>query len=375
MRTRIDNKALVFKGLVVLASAGLFALSGCHVMMGPEDTQDWWYYCDASGCYRCTASGCEFPDGPQPNYCMGDQDCPSGTSCDLPSGYCITKPKTCAKSSQCSSGYVCLDKTCKPGRTPCEADAACGAAAYCSNGACKDSDLCTGDTSCAAAGAGFVCDARGTCVPGPPGPKACTEGAGCDEGFCVDGSCGACVGDCGGGKTCQLAVHCGAGRACLDGQCVNKCQTKADCGSAQVCVNGTCRLPASSCTKDTECGSAQVCANGVCYVDCSTSGTCTNPADVCSADLNVGSRTVRICAPDHAAKPECTLSKECDGSEQCVNGICRTTCAAAPDCANCNDGPVCGPGGFCMTADEVKPDCTLTSECTGSQICLDSKCQ
>ncbi|MCK5795913.1 MAG: hypothetical protein KAI47_01935, partial [Deltaproteobacteria bacterium] len=253
MTTMIKSSS-VLTGLL-LAAIGIFAFSGCFVVGDSGEGRDWWYYCDDTGCYRCNEGGCELPDtppGPGPSFCTGDEDCPSGTSCDIPSGYCVTNPSGCAVSAECSHGYVCLAGHCTPGHSPCHNDSACGTGAYCENGACKDSGLCAKDVDCAIVGKDLVCDDRGSCVPAPPGPKTCTDAAACDGGaLCVDGGCGTCSGDCGGGKTCALAVHCGDGRACLDGQCVNTCQTKSDCGSAQVCVDHVCQLPkAGACVKD-----------------------------------------------------------------------------------------------------------------------------
>jgi hypothetical protein len=358
---------------------GFFALAavtfaGCHIMV--DDDQQWWYYCDATGCYRCDARGCEFPpDHNNPFYCYEDSDCPSG-SCDQVRGVCVSNPSKCDVSKDCSAGYVCVSGSCTPGRTPCPKDDACGDGAYCSNGKCKDSCRCKGDQDCQdKMGDGFVCDPRGSCIPGQTGPKSCTDAKGCGEGMCVDGKCGTCTGDCGGGQSCTLQVHCGEGRACLNGQCVNSCSKPSDCGSTQTCKSNICvgKGP-GTCVKDSDCGSGQLCINKVCHADCTSSGTCSNAADVCSAVITVGQQSLKACVPNHSAKPQCTLTKDCEGGEQCVNGICRTTCAKTEDCEVCDDGPVCGPGGFCMTQQEVKPDCTANSDCTGGKFCLNTQC-
>jgi hypothetical protein len=45
------------------------------------------------------------------------------------------------------------------------------------------------------------------------------------------------------------------------------------------------------------------------------------------------------------------------------------------DCAACSDGPVCGPGGFCMTAVEASPQCTTNAQCSGGKVCLNAQCK
>jgi len=359
---------------IVWAVPALCAITACHLVLGPEDDQQWWYYCDASGCYRCNAAGCLFDD----SYCQDDNECASGR-CDLESGQCLREERTCEAGGECASGYGCFDGRCRQLQLPCQEDAACGMGAYCSNGTCKPSGLCDRPSDCDVVGDPFTCDARGCCVP-QPGPKQCTSSDACGDGLCVDGQCGTCSGDCGGGQTCEIARHCGPGRSCLDGQCVSECDpTDSDaCAVGQKChpVLKVCSADTpAGCVKSDECGSGEACVDGRCHPDCTSNGQCSSAKETCASALQVGEQSLRVCVPDYAAAPECKLNKDCAGSEQCVNGTCRTVCDTIDDCALCEDGPVCGRGGFCMTAEEAQPACTRSSDCGDSdKVCLNSRC-
>lgn len=344
-----------------------FFLAGCHLIAGPPDgRQDWWYFCDEHACYRCTEWGCEIPDG----SCLQNGACPGNMYCDPVAGICKTRT-SCAVTAQCGTGLVCQNGTCVPAKTPCDSNQSCGDGAYCSNGTCKSTGRCTSNPECAKFGANFICDERGSCVPAPQ-PVACQTGSACPDGLCLDGSCGTCAGDCGGGITCQFNNHCGAGRVCLDGKCTSSCSGPADCGSGQTCKGSVCVPDTSNfCLKSVDCGAGKECLNNSCYPACA--GTCTSAKDVCGEAIMVGSIGVRLCRPDHSARPQCTLTKDCTNGEQCVNGVCRTACTKPEDCAGCSDGPVCGKGGFCMTAIENAPQCATNAQCAG-KMCLNGQC-
>jgi hypothetical protein len=358
--------------LLILAALVSASLAGCHLISGPhEGRQEWWYFCDQSGCYRCTVQGCEIPG----SYCSYDGQCPAGMTCDPYDSVCKSKNE-CQTTSQCGSGYVCTGGKCVPARTPCDSNQACGDGAYCSNGTCKNTGKCANDSDCKKFGTNYECDSRGTCVPGAPPVASCQSGSACGDGLCVDGSCASCTGDCGGGKTCQFNKHCGDGRVCLDGQCTSSCKTKADCGAGQTCDADVC-VPdkGSFCLKNADCGSGKVCANNACYEDCTLTGKCSSAKDACGSTLTLGSATMRLCFPDYTARPECKVNKDCTGGELCVNAVCRTSCAKTEDCAVCPDGPVCGPGGFCMTAEEAAPQCTTNAGCSDGKVCLNGQCK
>ena len=359
----------------------LFA-TGCPMMFGPPRPGDFcqddcWTWCDKGSCKSCDSKGCDVPD----SSCDPDRTstCPAGTACDPDRGVCKGN-RTCSQKADCGPGDLCVGGKCVPERDPCKDNNGCGAGAYCNNGKCVGSKTCKADKDCASLGS-FICDLRGTCVPGevpgepPAGPKACTLATTCPSGLCMDGKCATCSGDCGGGTTCQFDSHCGDGRACVDGKCVNKCSSSGDCGSAQVCKSNIC-VPRSAinCTYNTDCGSNQRCINSQCVQVCSGT-TCDNKNDVCGSPIQQGKTQVRVCHARYAPKLECKLSKDCLGGETCVNGVCRTVCATAADCAGCNDGHTCGGGGYCMTTNEATPMCELNKDCPTGQVCRNARCQ
>jgi hypothetical protein len=364
-------KRTMTQALAGLSLVALCGLAACHIVVSEPDegVRSWWYYCDEYGCYRCDSSGCLFPE-----YLCESGDC---AVCRPEDEDCSPTTVLCDEMRHCSRGQICLDGVCGQKPAPCREPADCGDGAYCSNGACVPSGLCDRDADCRSVGADFGCDERGSCAPAPKGPTTCAEPTDCgDGGMCVDGLCGTCSGDCGGGDTCELDAHCGDGRACVDAQCVNHCDKDEQCGSNQRCnvELGLCLAAPQSCGADVQCAAGSVCVNGTCYADCTSDGACASAADVCSDPLTVGDTQARVCVADHSARPECALSKDCTDNEQCVNGVCRTVCAAEVDCASCDDGPVCGKGGFCMTADEATPQCKSSDDCDASQICRDSRC-
>lgn len=80
-------------------------------------------------------SGC--PIYEDTSGCFDDLDCPSGSTCDVPSGLCVAAGggapgRSCSMPSQCSQNETCsADRTCKSGSCRfhgCVAGWACGVA-------------------------------------------------------------------------------------------------------------------------------------------------------------------------------------------------------------------------------------------------------
>ena len=363
---------------LAFAMLALFA-TGCPMLFGPPMPGDFcrddcWTWCDNGGCKSCDSKGCDVPN----SSCDPDMpgSCPNGTACDPDRGVCKGK-QACSGKNDCGPGDNCVSGQCVPQRDPCKDNSGCGAGAYCKNGECVGTKKCAANKDCASLGS-FVCDPRGTCVPGEPpaGPKTCTFAYTCPGGLCMDGKCADCSGDCGGGKTCQFSSHCGDGRACLNGKCVNKCTYNNECGSAQVCKSNVCiNKTAINCTYNKDCAAGQLCVNSQCVQSCTGNGKCANPLDTCGSAIKQGNTLVKACHAKYGAQLECKMTKDCVGGETCVNGVCRTVCTSAQDCATCNDGHTCGPGGYCMTTQEASPVCKLDKECPAGVVCLNARCQ
>ena len=357
----------------------MFLMTGCHLMFGPPTPwggacwDECWTWCDHHGCKTCDKEGCDVPNSQCDPAGPKDQ-CPGTSKCDPDRAVC-KKKDSCSTKADCSGDDLCIGGACVPQRDPCKNNDGCGKGAYCKNGVCAGTKTCKGDGDCKALGA-FVCDLRGTCVPGVPAkPKGCSVANACPGGVCVNSKCGTCTGDCGGGKTCQFNSQCGDGRACLDGQCVNKCKKTDQCGSGQVCNGGVCAARTGvNCTYNKDCGAGMLCVNSQCVQNC-TGNKCDNTNDLCGAPIKQGKDLVRACHANHKPKLECKVSKDCTNNETCVNGVCRTVCTSDNDCVGCNDGHKCGPGGFCMTTQEATPMCSTNKDSKSGQACLNARCQ
>ncbi len=243
--------------------------------------------------------------------CGAGQRCANGKcSCDAtscPSGCCAGD--TCVTpttNAQCgAAGAACV--ACATGNV-CDAGKCVCNATSCPNGCCDASGVCQSGTSNASCGKNGVACAACT------GGKACdpqSQVCGCGPNTCATGCCnaqGACttsvVASCGvGGNAC---VACDATKAnvCDGGAC--KCGTNAACGAGQACVGGQCVCNAASC-----------------------------PNGCCNKDVCVTSRTPALCGASGAACAACTANK----ADNCSTGTCR--CGNAAACtgeASCTNG-------------------------------------
>lgn len=238
------------KTLIPLLALVALALGGCEIYFGDGNgggNDDYYEYCDETGCYYCDDWGCypngggpvepgsdctssaqcaqgcfcnaagvceetgfcnttaDCPSGMECNQsrdtcepqggCDDNADCPTGTYCELAIGECVLTD-TCATDADCGLGYTCSNGSCVP--APCEQDADCMEGCYCdeSSGVCEESGTCTSDADCAGTPATPYCDTdRNTCVSDDPTP-GCQSDADCDgqrcetsANVCVDWQC------------------------------------------------------------------------------------------------------------------------------------------------------------------------------------------
>ena len=149
----------------------------------------------------------------------------------------------------------------------------------------------------------------------------------CTSGFCVDGVCceaAACSGAC---KSCNVAGS--------EGTCVlAKAGTEVagSCSAGQACDgNGNCM------TKNGQaCTSASTCASGFCADGVCCNGACTGACASCNQAGQVGT-----CSPYAAGTDP---QNECGQG----NGVCKSTCDGAGQCAYAASTVSCGN---CMTCD------------------------
>ena len=221
---------------------------------------------------------------------------------------------------------------------------------------------------------------------------ACSTGAQCDTGYCVDNVCCEV-------SSCGVCEQCDKGDA-TTGTCVtvtnggdDSCQTTHTCNATGNCV----KLAGQACTAGPECLSAE-CVDNTCCVDgCTTacrscanaSGTCTTVVSSQDDDNCDGNNT---CDASGACKP--ALGQTCAAGSQCASGFCadgrccenacdtpcRSCANAAGTCTtvvtngnddNCGGASTCDSSGDCK--ETLGQSCGSASECS-SGYCVDGRC-
>ena len=269
----------------------------------------------ASGGGACTP----YPAGEDPeDECDGVIACGGDGAC----GPGLGLGETCALAAECESGF-CADGSCCESACdgPC---AACNSAlTQQPDGACAPVDAGTDpDGECPGSEA---CDGAFACKPGTG--VACTEGADCLSGFCVDGVC--CDTACGGGDLhdCQACSAMAGGPK--DGTCLPV--------TAEAAI--VCRPAAAACDAAETCNGATI----VCPGDepAAAGEPCDDGDPLTADDACDGNGT---CAGDTG----------CDDGNPCTQGDVWQldgTCAGAmsPDGTPCDDGEVCTEDDICQS--------------------------
>ncbi len=262
-----------------------------------------------------------------------------------------------------------------------------GATPYCdlARGVCV---ACLDDANC---GAGEVCTATGSCIPGCNALHSnCGDAGVCDVdgGFCdpCNGSAycsGRCtdstvdVQNCGScGHVC--AAPTGGSASCVAGACRGLCAGgRALCG-AGVNGGGVCRdinndpnnCGACGHTCDAPSGGVATCANGYC------AGACANPLAACGATVNGGGACVDV-RSDVSNCGSCGHGcfAPTGGTVACVSGACAGGCPLGQ--LICGGGT--SGGGACV---DVRSDASNCAGCGhvcfapsgGSALCAGSAC-
>lgn len=317
---------------------------------------------------------------------------------------CVPAVGACETSADCVSGNYCLDHSCRPG---CESDDDCGDGSYCENNACvsgcKTNDNCDSSEHCINGVCKNACDAQTSnpCTD-PRYPKCqaynasfnytcmCTSTS-CPAGYECRGSytdgvnntpdsklCKTPLGD---GDSCSSNAECLSYKHCFSGVCKDACEAHdtnpctdpryPTCQAYNASFNYTCICNSSSCPSGYECKGS--------YTD----GTNNTPDS-------------GMCKP-----ASCTSDSDCEYSESCVGGICKTACddnpctnPKYPTCTTSGKGYICkctssscGSGYKCETTssgvsyDKNSPDSRLckvlqTETCTTDENCsAEKKCR
>lgn len=260
--------------------------------------------------YDCAVTGCK-------KTCTTQEQCDTGTYCDVTAGTCATKKtngKPATQTYECESAIV-------------------------ADGVCCDKE-CTGCSACTAALNGQAATTTGSCLA-VTAAKAADPHAACPV---ASDPCGT-DGTCNGTGACHYAA---AGSDCGTPSCnaTTSMLTKSTCSSSHVCTAGS----PTACAGSLTCASATVCKTGTCTgnADCASGYTCLSGA--CSQTLPAGTA--------------CTSSNQCS-SKACVDGHCcgQASCGTCQACT--------GTGGTCVavTSAEDPDSCSGTSSCNATGVC------
>jgi len=200
--------------------------------------------------------------------------------------------------------------------------------------------------------------------------KACTVGAECPSGQCVDGYC--CDSACGGAcsrcdrpgleGTCSVRAagslpRSSCGSFLCDGSnagCPASCSDDSQCVGGTFCNGGSCVAAygqGASCSRNRQCSTGN-CSDGFCC-----NQACAGPCDVCSIAL--GATADGVCA-NLPATTACG-AYFCTGT----SGACPTSCTSDANCVG---------DAFCDASGQCKPKLDLGSECNGNNQCSSGFC-
>jgi hypothetical protein len=249
------------------------------------------------------------------------------------------------------AGQDPLGQCADSGSDTCGLDGTCDGAGACRKylaGTTCTAPMCTAGSERATA----KCDGAGACVPGAV--RACTPF------ICGPNACA---------TTCAVPADCATDYTCIGGTCKKKgggaaCASAAECATGNceqgLCCDKACPGPCTACNLP---GTEGVCSNVPAGQDplnqcadqgamtCGTDGAC-NGAGACRLYASGTS-----CAPGSCMTSTLTLASLCDGAGTCVAGTTHPC-----------DPFLCGTGGTC------KGTCTMNSDCTAGNLCLNGSC-
>lgn len=282
-----------------------------------------------------TIRGCVESRNPcEPNTCGSGARCDPNraTPCYCPENTLGNPYKSCTP-----QGYLPPDVLCKPG--PCGSNADCYVSGNVEMCFCK-ADF-TGDPH-------IGCQPqRSPCTPNPCGPQAICQATYDGQYTCVcpSGSIGNAHGPEGcHSRECEVDDECKLSKACIGYTCRDPCP--GACG-----LNALCRVeshrPVCIC-KDNFIGNP--------LIHCLPSeNQKSNPCQRTKCGINaicqdVGNEAFCFCPPDFLGdpaiecKPQCTMNSDCSSNEACINNKCTDPCSL---------NNVCGIHAICLCSDHT----------------------
>lgn len=212
---------------------------------------------------------------------------------------------------------------------------------------------------------------------GAGGSTASSDAAACDP--AVSACACKATSDCGTDKACihglcisacTFSYECGAGRVCVDGACTAACDATTPCDAGYTCASGACVVDPThpACNSAKPCATGEICVGGLCTSNCTATSQCAT-GEVCDGSTGV-------CIADPSTQPVCSATTACPSGEQCLaDGFCHYPCTTEAQCIVIDGRFVACSGGFCRTAVENNPGCTLDNPCPSGKACISNKCQ
>jgi hypothetical protein len=331
--------------------------------------------------YRCVDGACNVK-------CTSDNDCQAGHACV--SGSCGPKTtgQSCAKGTECKSGFcvdgVCCADLCQGSCRSCALPSSMGRCASIPGGSPDPRSVCTdqGASSCGTDGA---CDGAGGCRRYKAGTECQAER--CEANVYTPAATCNNTGQC----VPPTSLPC-APFACNGARCFAGCTSDANCVSPNVCdARNSCgkKTNGASCSDKVECASG-FCAQGVC---CATA--CASACRSCALSGTLGACTnVASGAPDPASTCLAQSPPSCGTNGRCEAGACQKYAqgipCADPSCpmggTTFTPGSACDGAGSCVTpastscfpfrcgAAACKATCTADADCAMPAVCANGSC-
>jgi hypothetical protein len=274
-------KLLQKYSLGLLALTSIAALAGCDLYFGGNNQSGSWTYCGSDGQYQCQDNNCTWVSptcdgsgsggsGGSGYQCTASTDCAAGCYCA--NGTC-TEGGFCTQDSDCGSGYHCNTgrSSCEPNPPGCTADSGCPTGTTCDipTGTCTATCTCSTDAQAVTAGYGYCDETRMTCMTGTDPNGSCVGTITCAtaQPVCPAGQVPTQINGCWTGQ-CEAYAACDMAPTCAVINDETDCLSRTDCGATYLGIN--CQKPdGSAChSGDTNC----TCASFV-FNSCASRGT------------------------------------------------------------------------------------------------------